>query len=59
MMMVSAPVLALPDFSKKTDHASLCYLCEQHIPTTEQEKWLIKLMAFDFVIEYYKKGQEN
>lgn len=45
-------------FIVKTDHAILRYLWEQLISTTQQEKWLIKLMAFDFVIEY-KKGQEN
>lgn len=45
-------------FIVKTDHAILRYLWEQLISTTQQEKWLIKLMAFDCVIEY-KKGQEN
>lgn len=39
-------------------HMSLKYLWEQPITTIQQQKWLVKLMAFDFVI-VYKQGKEN
>lgn len=45
-------------FKMLTDHINLLYLWEQHISTLQQEKWLVKLMAYDFVIEY-KQGKEN
>lgn len=41
-----------------TGHASLQYLWELKIFAPQQEKWLIKLMAFAFTIKY-KKGLEN
>lgn len=46
------------EFKMLTDHINLRYLCEQHISTLQQENWLVKLMAYDFVIEY-KQGKEN
>jgi len=33
-------------------------LLEQTITTEAQQKWLVKLMGYDFTIEY-KKGHEN
>ncbi|KAJ8622739.1 hypothetical protein MRB53_031268 [Persea americana] len=51
-------VLVSRQFTVSTDHQSLKYLWEQRIATTAQQKWLVKLMGYDFVIKY-KKGNEN
>ena len=45
-------------FRIRTDHKSLKYLLEQHISTMDQQKWLVKLMGYDYEIEY-KPGREN
>ncbi|KAL3519937.1 hypothetical protein ACH5RR_018086 [Cinchona calisaya] len=45
-------------FVIKTDHQSLKYLLEQKISTPMQQKWLAKLMGYDYEIQY-KKGVEN
>ncbi|KAK9100383.1 hypothetical protein Scep_023813 [Stephania cephalantha] len=42
----------------RTDHQSLQHLWTQRISTLAQQKWLHKLMGFDFFVEY-KKGKEN
>lgn len=42
----------------KTDKHNLKYLLEQRITTPSQQKWLIKLLGFDYFIEY-KKGKYN
>ena len=41
-----------------TNHRSLKYILDRRLATTFQQKWLVKLMEFDFCIEY-KQGQEN
>lgn len=41
-----------------TDHESLKYVWEQQISTTQQQKWLPKLIAFTFSI-VYKQGKMN
>ena len=45
-------------FTIKTDHKSLKYILEQRFTTDFQQKWLVKLMEYDFAIEY-KQGQDN
>ena len=42
----------------KTDQKRLQYLWSQKINTEAQQRWLYKLMGFDFSIEY-KQGKEN
>jgi hypothetical protein len=37
---------------------SLRHLLEQTITTEAQQKWLVKLLGYDFTIEY-KRGVEN
>ena len=41
-----------------TDHKSLKFLLEQHITIEMQQWWIMKLMWYDFVIEY-KQGRNN
>lgn len=45
-------------FTVRTDHHNLRHLWQQKITTPMHERWRIKLMAFDFSINY-KKGKEN
>jgi hypothetical protein len=52
------PYLLGQKFIIRTDQKSLRYLFEQTITTEAQQKWLVKLMGYDFSIEY-KKGCDN
>ncbi|KAJ8752504.1 hypothetical protein K2173_004792 [Erythroxylum novogranatense] len=52
------PYLLGRQFIVQTDHQSLRHLWTQKIATTAQQRWLLKLMGFDFIIEY-KAGKEN
>ena len=50
------PYLLVRRFRVQIDHKSLKFLLEQQITTEMQQKWIIKLMEYDFIIEY-KKGK--
>ncbi|XP_047325223.1 uncharacterized protein LOC124929014 [Impatiens glandulifera] len=50
--------LQFKPFIIKTDHEALKHLLEQKIKHPSQEKWLYKLLGFEFSVQY-KKGKEN
>jgi hypothetical protein len=52
------PYLLCHFFTIKTDHQSLKFLLEQKIGNPMQQRWVSKLLGYEFVVEY-KKGQEN
>lgn len=39
-------------FRIRTNHSSLKYLLEQRITTMDQQRWIVKLMGYDYEIEY-------
>lgn len=45
-------------FIIKIDHHSLKYLLEQKIGTPTQQKWIFKLLGYEFSIEF-KSGNSN
>lgn len=45
-------------FVIKTNHHSLKFLLEQRITTPSQQKWLGKLLGYDYSTQY-KKGKDN
>ena len=45
-------------FKVKTDHNSLKYFLEQKELNERQQKWVSKIQAYDFEIEYVK-GKSN
>jgi hypothetical protein len=52
------PYLIRRWFQIRTDHKSLKYILEQRISSMEQQKWVTKLLGYDYEI-IYKKGAEN
>jgi len=45
-------------FKVKTDNDSLKYILEQRLSSKEQQKWVTKMLGYDFEI-IYKKGRQN
>jgi hypothetical protein len=52
------PYLLGQSFVVKTDQQSLKFLLEHKVGTPFQQKWITKLLGYDFTVEY-KKGVEN
>ena len=52
------PYLIDRNFKVKTDHDSLKYFLEQRLSSEEQQKWVTKILGYDFEI-IYKKGKQN
>lgn len=52
------PYLLGQPFVIKIDQQVLKFLLEQKVGTVAQQKWITKLMGFDFSIQY-KRGKEN
>lgn len=52
------PYLLGRRFTERTDQKSLKFLLEQRIIVGDYQKWIAKLIGYDFEIEY-KKGLEN
>jgi hypothetical protein len=52
------PYLIGRHFKVKTDHDSLKYFLEQRLSLEEQQKWVTKILGYDFEI-VYKKGKQN
>lgn len=52
------PIFLGQTFVAKTDQESLKIFWEQKASTPTQQKWILKLLVYDFQIEY-EKGKEN
>ena len=52
------PYLLGHHFVVRTNQRNLKFLWEQQIMTEPQQKWLLKLMGYDFPIEF-KRGKNN
>jgi hypothetical protein len=52
------PYLIGRHFKVKTDHDSLKYFLEQRLSLEEQQKWVTKILGYDFEI-VYKSGKQN
>lgn len=52
------PYLLGHPFKIKTNHQSLKFLLEQKIRTPMQQRWVSKLLGYNFLVEY-KKGKDN
>jgi hypothetical protein len=52
------PYLIGRHFKVKTDHDSLKYFLEQRLSSEEQQKWVTKILGYDFEI-IYKNGKQN
>ncbi|KAH9322658.1 hypothetical protein KI387_017297, partial [Taxus chinensis] len=45
-------------FKVNTNHDSLKYFLEKRLSSEEQQKWVSKMLGYDFEI-IYKKGKDN
>lgn len=52
------PYLLGRHFQIRTDHHSLKYFLEQRLSSPQQNKWLAKMLGYDYEI-IYKKGKDN
>ena len=52
------PYLIGRQFNVKTERDSLKYFLEQRLSSEEQQKWVTKILGYDFEI-IYKKGKKN
>jgi len=52
------PYLMGRHFKVKTYHDTLKYFFEQRLSSKEQQKWVTKMLGYDFEI-IYKKGKKN
>jgi hypothetical protein len=52
------PYLIGRHFKVKTDHDSLKYFLEQRLSSKEQQKWVTKILGYDFEI-VCEKGKQN
>ena len=52
------PYLMGRQFKVKTDHDSLKHFLEQRLSLEDQQKWVTKMLGYDFDI-IYKKGKQN
>jgi len=52
------PYLTGRHFKVNTDHGSSKYFLEQRLSLEEKQKWVIKMLGYDFEI-IYKKGKQN
>ena len=52
------PYLMGGHFKVKTDHDTLKYFLEQRLSSKERQKWVTKIVGYDFEI-IYKKGKQN
>ena len=52
------PYLLGRKFFIRTDHRSLKYFLDQRVATPEQQKWVAKLLGYDYEI-LYRPGREN
>jgi hypothetical protein len=52
------PYLIGRNFKVKTNHDSLIYFLEQRLSSEEKQKWVAKMLGYDFEI-IFKKGKKN
>ena len=52
------PYLIGRNFKVKIDHGCLKYILEQRLSLEEKQKWVTKMLGYDFEI-IYKKGKQN
>ena len=45
-------------FIIKIDHQALKHLLEQKVGTSFHQRWITKLLGFDFIVEY-RSGKKN